>query len=61
MLDATAGEELLPVFWTDNYVSLLPGESKEMVAELPTAPSAERLQVAVDGWNVTATTLDRQD
>ncbi|OGV63824.1 MAG: hypothetical protein A3K18_35150 [Lentisphaerae bacterium RIFOXYA12_64_32] len=61
VLDATAGEELLPVFWTDNYVSLLPGESKEMVAELPTAPSAERLQVAVDGWNVTATTLDRQD
>jgi len=45
------GEELLPVFWSDNYLSLLPGESRDLAAELPTG-SAAGLRVAVDGWNV---------
>jgi exo-1,4-beta-D-glucosaminidase len=26
------GEEILPVLWTDNYISLLPGESREIRA-----------------------------
>ena len=47
------GEEILPVVWEDNYVSLLPGEKREITAtyhanELGTAkPSVE-----VSGWNV---------
>ena len=46
------GEEILPVLWQDNYVSLLPGEKREITAtyrasELGTAkPSVE-----VSGWN----------
>jgi exo-1,4-beta-D-glucosaminidase len=47
------GEEILPVLWEQNYVSLLPGEKREITAtyrasELGTAkPSVE-----VSGWNV---------
>ncbi len=47
------GEEVLPVLWQDNYVSLLPGETRELTAtyragELGTAkPSIE-----ISGWNV---------
>ncbi len=47
------GEELLPVFWEDGYVTLLPGESRDLVATYSTkdlggaAPS-----VTVEGWNV---------
>ena len=26
------GEEILPVFWEDNYSSLMPGESREVTA-----------------------------
>lgn len=44
------GEELLPVRWSDNYISLLPGETKRLTAEVPEAEG--RLRVAVDGWNV---------
>ena len=47
------GEEILPVVWEDNYVSLLPGEKREITAtyrasELGTAKAA----VEVSGWNV---------
>jgi len=47
------GEEILPVVWEDNYISLLPGEKREITAsyrasELGTAKAA----VEVSGWNV---------
>jgi len=47
------GEEILPVVWEDNYISLLPGEKREVTAtyrasELGTAKAA----VEVSGWNV---------
>jgi exo-1,4-beta-D-glucosaminidase len=47
------GEEILPVVWEDNYISLMPGEKREVSAtyranELGTAKPA----VEVSGWNV---------
>ena len=47
------GEEILPVVWEDNYISLLPGEKREVSAtyrasELGTAKAA----VEVSGWNI---------
>ena len=47
------GEEILPVVWEDNYISLLPGEKRELTAtyhagELGVAKPA----VEVTGWNV---------
>ncbi len=47
------GDEILPVIWQDNYVSLLPGERREITAtyraqELGTAQAS----VEVSGWNV---------
>jgi exo-1,4-beta-D-glucosaminidase len=48
-----SSEEVLPVLWQDNYISLLPGERREVTAtyrakELGTALPA----VDVSGWNV---------
>ena len=47
------GDEILPVVWEDNYISLMPGEKREVTAtyrasELGTAKPA----VEVSGWNV---------
>jgi exo-1,4-beta-D-glucosaminidase len=47
------GEEILPVLWEDNYISLLPGEKREVSATY----RASGLGVAkpaldVSGWNV---------
>jgi exo-1,4-beta-D-glucosaminidase len=50
------GEEALPVLWEDNYVSLLPGETRVVTAkysvrDLGGAPP----QVVAAGWNVPRT------
>jgi hypothetical protein len=46
-------DEILPVLWDDNYVSLLPGESKELSARFPGGGAVRAgTSVLVDGWNV---------
>jgi exo-1,4-beta-D-glucosaminidase len=46
------GEEILPVLWEDNYVSLLPGEKREISATYRTsALGAAQPSVEVSGWN----------
>jgi exo-1,4-beta-D-glucosaminidase len=50
------GDEALPVLWDDNYLSLLPGETRVVTAtyrrrDLGGAPA----QVVVSGWNVRST------
>ncbi len=47
------GEEVLPVLWEDNYVSLLPGETIELEARYRVKDlEGEKPVVEVDGWNV---------
>ena len=42
-------ERILPVFYSDNYVSVLPGESKKIIISCPSL--SKNMQVQVDGWN----------
>jgi hypothetical protein len=53
--DAKTGDRILPVYYDDNYFSLLPGESKEFRIESP--DSARNASVALDGWNIKAENL----
>ncbi|MGA9041837.1 MAG: glycoside hydrolase family 2 protein [Terriglobales bacterium] len=47
------GDEILPVFWEDNYISLLPGEKREVSASYRSAElGAAKPVVEVSGWNV---------
>jgi exo-1,4-beta-D-glucosaminidase len=49
------GEEILPVLWEDNYVSLLPGERREISATYRTsALGGAQSSVEVSGWNVSS-------
>jgi hypothetical protein len=51
-----SGARVLPVFYSDNYVSLLPGEHKTITIEAAMADlGGESPVLAVDGWNVTLT------
>ncbi|MEX0323281.1 MAG: glycoside hydrolase family 2 TIM barrel-domain containing protein [Puniceicoccaceae bacterium] len=51
--DAKTGETLLPVYWEDNYVSLLPGEERELTASLDsTLVAGRQLQCRVQGINL---------
>jgi exo-1,4-beta-D-glucosaminidase len=47
------GEEILPVVWEDNYISLLPGERREVTATYRSSElGAAKAVVEVSGWNV---------
>jgi exo-1,4-beta-D-glucosaminidase len=47
------GEDVVPVFWSDNYFSLLPGEKKSVTARFDGASLAgARPELVVDGWNL---------
>jgi len=47
------GEEILPVVWEDNYVSLLPGEKREITATYRAKElEGAKPSVEVSGWNV---------
>ena len=49
-----SGERVLPVFYSDNYVSLAPGASKTITIEAAESDfSGEDALIVVDGWNVT--------
>src|SRR6185503_1184041 len=48
-----AGPEILPVLWQDNYVSLLPGEKRELTAIYRASElGAERPAIEVKGRNI---------
>jgi len=47
------GDEILPVVWEDNYVSLLPGEKREITATYHASDlGTAKPTVEVSGWNV---------
>jgi exo-1,4-beta-D-glucosaminidase len=45
------GREVVPVFWDDNFVCLLPGESRQLTVRLPQRPLPRPLVLTVQGWN----------
>ena len=51
LVDAATGEELLPVFWDDNYFELFPGERREIRVTYPRRGDARPLAVEADAWN----------
>jgi beta-mannosidase len=48
-----SGKRVLPVFYSDNYITLVPGESRVVTIEAATKDLAENVpEVLVDGFNV---------
>ncbi|MGA2247977.1 MAG: glycoside hydrolase family 2 protein, partial [Verrucomicrobiota bacterium] len=52
--NAETGQRILPVYYDDNYFSLLPGESRVIQIE---SGSTARPQITVEGWNVMPLTI----
>jgi hypothetical protein len=46
------GAEVLPAFYSDNYVSLLPGQERVVTVDLPRVEAKTPLEMKVYGWNV---------
>jgi exo-1,4-beta-D-glucosaminidase len=52
------GEDLTPIFWEDNYFSLLPGEKRTVTVKFaPGSQEGKEAVVELDGWNVAPATL----
>jgi exo-1,4-beta-D-glucosaminidase len=55
---ANSEEEILPVLWEDNYVLLMPGESRQLTARyLKRGTVEEGATLRVDGWNIEPVTV----
>ncbi len=53
VMNSTTGEPVLPVFWDDNYISLLPGEERVLKATVPVRDVQEsQITVEMQGWNL---------
>jgi exo-1,4-beta-D-glucosaminidase len=47
------GDDVTPIFWSDNYFSLLPGERKSVTARFDSSSSQGAApELVVEGWNV---------
>ena len=49
VVDKASGELILPIFWEDNFLNLLPGEERTVSATYPFIGEA---QLKVEGWNL---------
>jgi exo-1,4-beta-D-glucosaminidase len=56
LLSVSTREPVLPIFWQDNYFSLLPGEKRSIEMHLDASlVTEEKLLFKLDGWNLMAT------
>jgi hypothetical protein len=58
LVNTESNKRILPVFYSDNYVSIEPGEIK--IVQLQTDPSihTDNAKVQVEGWNVISTLIN---
>ena len=54
--DAATGERILPAYYSENYVSLLPGEARVVTIEFPAGQS--KPAIGVRGWNIAEGTVE---
>jgi len=53
LTNSATGQSILPVFWSDNYISLLPGETKTIKADFNTKLTVSELTFNYKGLNTT--------
>jgi hypothetical protein len=52
LLNAGSGTRILPAYYQDNYISLLPGETREIAIEYPLSAAGKApAQIGLRGWN----------
>jgi hypothetical protein len=50
--DAATGERILPAYYSDNYLSLMPGEERAVTIDFPAGTAKPR--IGLRGWNLPA-------
>ena len=55
LVDAKSSELVLPVYFSDNYITLLPGENREIGVDMSLLPKnidPKSVTMGIEGWNV---------
>lgn len=61
VVDPAVNQPILPIYWDDNYVTLLPGEERTYKARYFLANAkSDRPELKINGWNVNPVTLKLQ-
>ncbi|MDR0749660.1 MAG: beta-glycosidase [Tannerellaceae bacterium] len=50
VLDKQTGKRILPVHYTDNYITLMPGDKREVAIEFTSSLPKEQISIVVDSW-----------
>ena len=59
LLDSKTGKPILPIYWDDNYVTLLPGEERTYEAEYYLSNSeGDKPKIKIKAWNVDPVIVD---
>jgi hypothetical protein len=57
ILNAADGSRILPEYFSDNYISILPGETRDVEVEFPAAAEHGAAQLSIRGWNLAPETI----
>lgn len=52
LVDPQTKARILPVFYSDNYVTVLPGEEKKIILEVNQADGKKDQRIEISGWNL---------
>jgi hypothetical protein len=52
LIEESTGKRILPCFFSDNYISIMPSETKTVSIEYPASKASVSKSVEVYGWNV---------
>ena len=58
LINTQTGERVLPAFFSDNYISILPGESKTVTIDFLDKDIVIKKEVQVYGWNTDEQLID---
>jgi hypothetical protein len=50
VFDKNSGKRILPVHYSDNYVTLMPGDSKEIAVEFKSSLPKDQIKIVVESW-----------
>jgi hypothetical protein len=56
--NAADGAEVLPAFYSDNYISLMPAEERTVTIDIPGDRAVQPLRLSVHGWNAAQRSIE---
>jgi hypothetical protein len=57
LFEAKSSRRILPAYFSDNYITVLPGETKSITIRYPTKVATGNAEIQLRGWNVKEATV----